>query len=67
MKMKATIEMIEAIKSVQPCERRAAMLLAERTFHKALATLTAWGDFSHADHVEMAGKAAAAEVAFKFA
>ena len=65
--MKATFEMIEAIKAVQPCERRAAMLLAERTFHKALATLTAWGDFSHADHVEMAGKAAAAEVAFMFA
>jgi hypothetical protein len=59
--------MIAAIKEVQPSERRAAMLLAERTFNNFLTKLREWGDFDEATHVEMAANAAAAEVAFKFA
>lgn len=65
--MQVPAVMITAVKAVQPSERRAAMLVAERTFLDALAQLRAWGDFSDADHIEMAADAAAAEVAFKFA
>jgi hypothetical protein len=64
---KPTASMIAAVRAVHPSERRAAALVAERVFSDFLATLTAWDDFSPADHVEMAGDAAAAEVAFRFA
>jgi hypothetical protein len=65
--MQVPAAMISAVKAVQPSERRAAMLVAERTFLAALAQLRLWGDFSDAAHIEMAADAAAAEVTFKFA
>lgn len=66
-KMKPSPALIAAIQAVQPSERRAAVLVADRTFTNALAKLEAWGDFRHSDHVEMAMDAAIAEVAFRFA
>lgn len=64
---KPTPALLAAIHAVQPAERRAAVLVAEKTFAKALSKLTAWGDFSHKAHVEMAMDAAVAEVKFRFA
>ena len=66
-KQKPSPELIAAIQAVQPSERRAAMLVADKTFASSLSKLTEWNDFSHADHIEMAMETAAAEVTFRFA
>jgi hypothetical protein len=67
LKQKASPALVAAILRVQRSERIAAMQVAEKTFTEALSKLTEWNDFSHADHIEMAMEAAAAEVAYKFA
>lgn len=67
MTIKATPAMIAAVRAVHPTERRAAAALAERVFFASLDSLRVWDDFTPAAHVEMAGQAAAAEVAFRFA
>jgi hypothetical protein len=66
-KNKPSPALLAAIQAVQPSERCAAILVADKTFDTALSKLTAWGDFSHSDHVEMAMQAAIAEVTFRFA
>lgn len=66
-KLKATPELVSAIKAVQPKERLQAARHAEKMFFAALEKLTAFGDFDAATNVEMAFSAAAAEVAYKFA
>ena len=66
-KQKPSPALIAAIRAVQPSERQSAILLADRTFAKALAQLEAWGDFSPEAHRQMAMDAAIAEVAFRFA
>lgn len=65
--IKPTLEMIAAVRAVRPQERVAAARVAERTFLSRLAVLRQWGDFSEEEHLIIAGKAAAAEVSFRFA
>ena len=67
--MKATREMIEAIKNVHPKERKAAALIAEKTFFIHLEQNRSDHELAQDDAscVEMAGMAAAAEVAFLYA
>lgn len=66
-KQKPSPALIAAIRAVHPSERRAAILLADRTFARDFAQLEAWGDFSTADHIEMAMDNAVAEVTCRFA
>lgn len=66
-KTKAPTAMIEAIRKVQPSERAVAARYAEKYFARSLAKLTAFGDFSAAQNVEMAANATAAEIEFRFA
>lgn len=67
MNLKPTPDMVSAVNAVRPTERRAAAKCAEWAFFRAYNRLAELGDFSEYDNIEMAGQAAAAEVAFRFA
>jgi len=66
-KHKPSPALLAAVLAVRPSERRAAIQVADKTFTNALAKLTAWGDFNHSTHIELANQAAIAEVTYRFA
>ena len=65
--LKAPATMIAAVKKVSPADRLPAAALAESVFSTSLEKLHKFDDYPEAINVEMAGEAAAAEVAFRFA
>ena len=67
IKIKAPVAMIAAVKKVSPTDRIPAAALAESVFFTSLEKLRKFDDYPEATNIAMAGEAAAAEVAFRFA
>lgn len=56
--------LLATIKAIAPANRKNAIRLADRTAAQYFAKLQIFGDFSEAEHIELAFEAARAEVLY---